>query len=235
MFSLQLFLAGCDLAGAALGVCDCGTSVSEVASFQICAQEGSSQTTEGSGAAKPRPLEYCEYYVNGSIDQPTLTIIRAWVPVGSRSCIGDEPSAQATERTSSQSLLEDIFGANSDRALATWLPGGDLEIDQSARFLVDFPAKVVSGQLLSRAADIRFTAVMASWSFPDGKLLQGYEVMRSFSAIGTFQVRASVRVQIDYRYAGEAWVNAAHFATVQSNSLVIEVIERPRRTLLVQD
>ena len=234
MFSLQLFLAGCDLAGAALGVCDCGTAVSEVASFQICAQEGSSQSTERVGPRQPRPLEYCEYYVNGSIDQPTLTIIRAWVPVGSRSCIGDEPS-QTIERTSKESLLEGIFGANSDRAMATWLPGGELEVDQSARFLVDFPAKVVSGQLLLRQADIRFKAVMATWSFPDGRLLQGFDVMRSFSEIGTFEIRASVRVQIDYRYAGEGWVNAAHFATIQSNSLVVEVIEKPRRTLLVQN
>jgi hypothetical protein len=76
---------------------------------------------------------------------------------------------------------------------------------------------------------------MATWSFPDGKLLRGFEVIRSFSEIGTFEIRASVRVQIDYRYAGEGWVNAAHFATIQSNSLVVEVIEKPRRTLLVQN
>jgi hypothetical protein len=233
MFGLQLFLAGCDLAGAALGVCDCGSAVSEVASFQICAEESWKKSTERVGAAQPEPLRLCEYYVNGTIDQPTLGIIRAWVPVGSRSCIGDQPPSLATKRNSQEGQLEDIFGANSDRAMAWWFPGGELEVDEMARFIVDFPLKQVSGQLLSRPADIRFVADSASWSFPDGQVLAGYEVNRTFAELGTFKIRADVRVRIDYRYAGGDWILAAHFATIQSNAVVVEVIEKPRRTLLV--
>jgi hypothetical protein len=64
-------------------------------------------------------------------------------------------------------------------------------------------------------------------------VLAGYEVNRTFAELGTFEIRADVRVRIDYRYAGGDWNLAAHFATIQSNAVVVEVIEKPRRTLLV--
>ena len=233
MLTLTLFLAGCDLGAAALGVCGCAAQTSDVVSYQICAGEKVTESVPSEASAAPVPLRHCEYYANGSIDSPTLSVISAWVPVGSRLCIGDALPEQVASAPSKASELSDIFRGSSERAIASWLPGGELEVNELGQFFASFESSEVSGFLLGKPAQIRFTSIAASWSFSDGGQANSFQVLRSFSEKGSYQAQARIQVQIDYKYESQPWAIAAHTTFISSNVLAIEVIEKPRRTLLV--
>lgn len=227
---ISVFLASCDLTGAALGVCGCATEVGDRISFELCGSQTISQPVGGSTGEVPMRL--CEYYVNGSIDTPTLGTISSWVPVGSRLCIGDEIPVPVPPRTIEDDIA-DSFRAFSARPHATWSPGGELEIEVPASFQVSSDSLSVAGSLLGNAAMIRFTPVSASWSFSDGVSQGGFWVERIFLEPGDYTAQASVDYRIDYRYSGGSWVTGAGSGTLQSNRLEISVIKIPRRTLLI--
>ena len=128
---IAILLATCDLGGATLGICDCGTQVTDQISFELCGSQGGSAQLPGESAEVPMRL--CEYYVNGTIDEPTLGRIAAWVPVGSRLCIGDQVPEPAPPRTIDDDI-DDSFLAFSSRPWAYWRPGGDLEVEVPAVF-----------------------------------------------------------------------------------------------------
>ncbi len=227
---ITILLATCDLGGSTLGICDCGTQVTDQISFELCgSQEGSTQLPGGSTEV---PMRLCEYYVNGTIDEPTLGRITAWVPVGSRPCIGDEIPEPAPPRTIEDDI-EDSFLAFSSRPWAYWQPGGELEVEVPAVFFVDGGSQTVNGALLGRAAQIRFAAVSATWTFSDGQGRSGFSAERVFLEPGEFTARAQVSYRIDYRYDGGSWVLGAGSGALSSNLLELDVVKIPRRTLLV--
>ena len=227
---ISVFLASCDLTGAALGVCGCSTEVGDRISFELCGSQTISQPVGGSSGEIPMRL--CEYYVNGSIDSPTLGTISSWVPVGSRLCIGDEIPEPVPPRTIEDDIA-DSFRAFSSRPHATWSPGGELEIEVPATFVVSSDSLSVGGSLLGNSATIRFTPVDASWSFSDGASLSGFSVERIFIEPGDYSAQVSVDYRIDYRYSGGSWVTGAGSGTLSSNRLEIPVVKIPRRTLLI--
>lgn len=229
---ISVFLASCDLTAAALGVCGCATEVGDQIGFQLCAEQKVTQQV-GSGVATQTPMRYCEYYVNGSIDQETIGRIRSWVAVGSRYCIGDEiPESQPIRRTVTDDI-KDVFSAYSGRPQATWIPGGELEVEVIATFLARATELSVSGELLGNPATIRFVPAAIRWEFSDGESGGGESYERSFSEVGSYTARAVIEYRIDYRYSGSSWVVGASSGELSSNSLAIEVIKIPRRTLLV--
>ena len=99
LIELSMILMGvtsCDVSRAALGACEIDCTSAAAGSFTVCASQGQSSvgqvpTSSGgsSSKSKPKPQRSCQYYVNGTIDVPTIGIITAWVDVGSRLCIGD--------------------------------------------------------------------------------------------------------------------------------------------------
>lgn len=226
---ISVFLASCDLTGAALGVCGCALEVSDQLSFELCAVERLEQVSEDSSEVETR---VCEYYVNGTIDQPTLATIVSLIPVGSRLCIGDEVYQAPPPRTIEDDI-RDSFQAFSQRPFAQWLPGGELEIEVPAKFWVSGEDLSVAGSLLGRQATIRFVPVSASWSFSDGFAASGFELERIFDVPGDYWASAQVEYRIDYRYSTGDWVTGAGSGSLSSNRLEIEVVKIPRRTLLV--
>ena len=231
-----LLATSCSIDSAALGVCECGSERYE-GSFQVCAterivgREDVASNQPGSSSAKP--LRQCSWYVNGSIDRPTLGIITAWIPVGSRPCIGDAPARQAIQSKSVEQEVSDIFGANPRQPKASWNPGGEIEIGVSAQFSVELAAGEFTGTLLGRQARIRFQPIAAEWQFSDGVSREGFEIERNFATEGSVGAIARVRVMASYRFDGGAWQRSDAEIWLRSNQLAISVIEIPRRTLLV--
>ena len=108
-------------------------------------------------------MRLCSYYANGTIDQPIVTVITAWVEVGSRLCIGDvvpQESYQTPARTI-QDELHDQFTAYSNRPFAWWEPGDEVEFEDPALFRVSRNELSFTGDLLGQGATIRFRPVSA--------------------------------------------------------------------------
>lgn len=228
--SIQIFMASCDLVAAALGVCGCSASVGEELEYQLCAVKKIESSQSTVSIEKPKRL--CRYYTNGTIDIPTLTVIETYIEIGQRLCIGDEvPKAQANSTNSSE--LESQFRAKSSRPTASWEPGGELEIEVTARFIAQYQTRVVDGELFGQSASIRFRPESFRWTFSDGTRLSGAQVEKSFLTVGEQRAFAHVRLAVDYKLAGEPWVLDAYSGEVSSDELWISVIEIPRRTLLV--
>lgn len=227
MLSIQLFMASCDLIAAGLGVCGCASSTTSEIEYQLCAEQ---RIEVEKGAPQDRPRKWCKYYSNGTIDVPTPIFIEAYVYVGSRLCIGDQP---ATPARSLEDDLRDQLQARSGKPIASWEPGGELEIDEPAFFSVDFGTRTVSGELLGRSATIRFVAVSHRWVFSDGDRGSGARVEKIFLEPENQSAQAFVRVRVDYQVSSGNWVIGALEAELASNRLDLKVIERPRRTLLV--
>lgn len=227
MLSAQLFLASCDLIAAGLGVCGCASSTTTEIQYQLCAEQ---RIEVEQSSPQDRPRKWCKYYSNGTIDVPTPIYIEAYVYVGSRLCIGDQPDAPS--RTISDEL-RDQLRASSGRPVASWEPGGEIEIDEPAFFRVEFDDRTVSGQLLGRSARIRFVAISHRWVFSDGERRSGPSIEKMFLDAQDQSAQAFVRIRVDYQYSGGSWIIGALEAELPSNLLELKVIERPRRTLLV--
>jgi len=132
-----LLAASCSIEAAALGVCECSQDQTE-GSFEVCATEritGREDVIRESPATPvPKPLRLCSWYANGTIDSPTLSVITAWVPIGSRLCIGDEVPEATQQVVSKDDVVSDVFGATSRKPFAYWSPGGEVEVGLPASF-----------------------------------------------------------------------------------------------------
>lgn len=219
----------------AVAGCDC--SATSAGEFSLCAEDSSSTTDGGSTSPNQPAMRECRYFANGTIDSPTMTVITAWVPVGSRLCIGDvipEPSDSSSSWQRKQEIeLREKLTAFASRPVAWWSPGGELEYQDPLQLQVQANNELVEGLLLGKAAQIRFRPVSARWELSDGQVLYGFSKSHSFASIGTFSAVAHVRYEVDYKYQSANWVFAAASWELPSNKLLIFVIERPRRTLLV--
>lgn len=231
-----LLSASCSLDAVAIGVCECGAPAG-ADSFQVCATErinGREDLVSRDSESSPaKPMRLCSWYANGSIDSPTLSIITAWVPVGSRLCIGDVPAEPSTRTNTFEEEISDVFGASSKRPLAYWEPGGEVEVLVAANFTAQLTAGEFDGTLLGRAAKIRFEPVEAQWEFSDGTRGSGFSYSRTFESKGSFTAIAKVRVKPSYRFAGGDWQHSNVKIWLRSNQLSISVVEIPRRTLLI--
>ncbi len=203
--------------------------------FSVCAEESVSGGDWGNSGGPM--MRECKYFANGTIDVPTMTIITAWVAVGSRLCIGDEipkpSSSSGTWRSQTERELRGKFTAKASRPIASWAPGGEIEFGDPIELRVQADAEVVSGTLLGRQAQIRFRPISARWEVSDGSNLYGFQKTHSFDLPGSFVIRAYVSYEVDYKHTLGNWVfNAARWE-LGANKLTIAVIERERRTLLV--
>jgi hypothetical protein len=205
--------------------------------FSVCADEVVGGGGGSSGGSGEVPMRQCRYFANGTIDLPTMTIITAWVRVGSRPCIGDEVakpnSSSATTMTAEQIELRDRFTAFVDKPVAFRSPDSDVEIDDEIEFKVKASTEVISGTLLGKAAQIRFRPVSARWETSNAKDLSGFQRSFTFSVPGAHWAKAFVTYEVDYRYSNANWVYSAASWELGSNKLSISVVERERRTLLV--
>lgn len=228
--SIQIFMASCDLFAATLGVCGCNGSVGNELEYQICAVKQIESTKTVVTVEKPKRL--CRYYTNGTIDEPTLTVVETYSDVGQRLCIGDQiPQVNTHYRTTSE--LEEQFRAKSGKPSARWEPGGELEVEVIASFIADYPTRVIDGELFGQSVTIRFRAESFRWSFSDGSALAGRVVDKGFSEKGEHSAVVMALVTVDYKPSGAGWILDAFSGEVASNELRISVIEVPRRTLLV--
>ena len=231
-----LLAASCSVEAAALGMCECSENLTE-GTFQVCATERITDreqfTTKPPTSPSPKPMRLCSWYANGTIDTPTLSIITAWIPVGSRVCIGDEVSRPGTSVVTIEDEVSESFRATSNRPVATWTPGSEVEVGTSAAFSVQLSAGEFRGTLLGRQAWIRFEPVGAQWTFSDAVDLVGFGVERVFSEVGEVLATAEVKVRASYKFDGGSWRESDSEIWLKSNQLTVLVVEIPRRTLLV--
>ena len=231
-----LLAASCSIEAAALGVCECSQEQTE-GSFEVCATERITDREEVSrespATPQPKPLRLCSWYANGTIDSPTLSVITAWVPIGSRLCIGDEVPEPTKQVVSIDDEVSDVFGATSRRPFASWSPGGEVEVGVPASFFVELAAGEFAGNLLGRSATIRFEPIAARWQFSDDEAGTGFSVDRIFDSPGSLSAVAKVRVRASYQFDGGTWQQSDAEIWLSSNELAISVVEIPRRTLLV--
>jgi len=231
-----LLAASCSIEAAALGVCECSQDQTE-GSFEVCATERitgrEDMIRESPATPQPKPLRLCSWYANGTIDSPTLSVITAWVPIGSRLCIGDEVPEATRQVVSIDEQVSDVFGAKSRTPFAHWSPGGEIEAGLPASFFVELAAGEFAGNLLGRSATIRFEPVTARWQFSDGEILSGFGVDRIFLSPGSLSAVVKVRVRASYQFDGGTWQQSDAEIWLSSNELAIPVVEIPRRTLLV--
>lgn len=221
-------MVSCDLIAASLGACGCASSVDSEVEYRICAEQ---RLSVEQVAPKDKPRKWCKYYSNGTIDVPTPLFIEAYVYVGSRLCIGDKPANNTSRSIDDE--LRDQLAARSGFAIASWLPGGELEIDETAQFEVVFANKVVAAELLGREATIRFTATRFRWVFSDGERAFSAFHQKAFENAENQTAQAFVGIRVDYRFSGQPWVVGVLEAEIPSNLLLLNVVEKPRRTLLV--
>ena len=231
-----LLAASCSIEAAALGVCECSQDQTE-GSFEVCATERitgrEDMIRESPATPQPKPLRLCSWYANGTIDSPTLSVITAWVPIGSGLCIGDEVPEATRQVVSIDEQVSDVFGAKSRTPFAHWSPGGEIEAGLPASFSVELAAGEFAGNLLGRSATIRFEPVTARWQFSDGEILSGFGVDRIFQSPGSLSAVAKVRVRASYQFDGGTWQQSDAEIWLSSNEPAIPVVEIPRRTLLV--
>lgn len=203
--------------------------------FSVCADEV--VTGGGSGSSGETPMRECRYFANGTIDIPTMTVITAWVPAGSRLCIGDEVpkpvNASRDYATAEEIELRDRFTALAKRPVARLSPGSEVECEDEVEFQVEAETEIVSGELLGKTAQIRFRPTSARWEISGGNGLSGFSRSYVFSSPGNHWAKAFVFYEVDYKYSSSNWVIKAATWELESNKLNIAVIERERRTLLV--
>jgi hypothetical protein len=230
--AFAIFASSCDVTKAALG--GCGTPCpggSSPGSFTIC--ESKSQKKSSTTVPKPIPQRLCKYYVNGTIDVPTLTIISAWVDVGSRLCIGDPTPEPAPVVKTMREELEDVFSARLSNPKAWLTSRARPEPLEPVGFEVESFQVTVNGSLFGDPATIRFRPVSFSWSFSDGSKASGDQVMKVFTQVGKASGKVNVRYEVDYRKTG-AWTLDAASWSLNSNTVNLEVFDPPRKTLLVR-
>jgi len=181
----------------------------------------------------PKPKRLCSYYVNGTIDTPTASVITAWVEVGSRLCIGDPVPQPATPivRTVAEEAT-DAFTAYATAPFAYFSPNRQIEISEPVGFGVNVGGGSHGGTLFGSPAEIRFIATGVSWRFSDGQTASGRYASVSFSEPQILSAYAIVSYRIDYRYPNASWVTGAAYASLDSNRVSLEVIDPPRRSLL---
>jgi hypothetical protein len=115
----------------------------------------------------------------------------------------------------------------------------EARLNQPVTLAVAAASAETSGKLFSSAATIRFTPVSTTVFFGDGAWAEtsqqtsGFRVTHEYPAAGSYRAQAWVRFRVDYSIGTEPWVLAAAWVEVDSNSLLIEVLEPLRRTLLV--
>ena len=231
LLAVAIFTSSCDVTKAALGGCGAPCpGGSSAGSFTIC--ESKSQKKSTSTTPKPNPQRLCKYYVNGTIDVPTLTIISAWVDVGSRLCIGDPIPEPAPVVKTVREELEDAFSARLANPKAWLTSRARPEPQEPVGFEVESFQVTVNGSLFGDPATIRFRPVSFSWTFSDGSKSSGDSVTKVFSQPGKAWGKVSVRYEVDYRKTG-AWTLDAASWSLTSNTVNLEVFDPPRKTLLV--
>jgi hypothetical protein len=215
--------------------CDCENSTP--GQFSVCAEDSVAGGGSGSVGTGGAGIRECKYFANGTIDVPTMTVITAWVPIGSRPCIGDEiadPNSSPGSWSSQVEIeLRGKFTALATRPISSWAPGGEVEIQEPIELRVDSETELFSGTLLGRSAQIRFRPVSTRWEISDGSELYGFRKYHSFNAAGSYFAKAFVKYEVDYRHFDSNWVFSAARWELSANKLAIVVIERERRTLLV--
>jgi hypothetical protein len=231
LLAVAIFTSSCDVTKAALGGCGAPCpGGSSVGSFTIC--ESKSQNTSTSTTPKPNPQRLCNYYVNGTIDVPTLTIISAWVDVGSRLCIGDAIPEPVPVLKTVREELEDVFSARLASPKAWLTSRARPEPLEPVGFEVESFQVTVNGSLFGDPATIRFRPVSFSWEFSDGSKANGDSVTKAFTQPGKAWGKVSVRYEVDYRKTG-AWTLDAASWSLTSNIVNLEIFDPPRKTLLV--
>lgn len=222
--------SACDVTLAAMGICGSQCDESEIpnGSFSLCASKEEKKTT---ATPVTKPMRECKYYVNGTIDIPTQTIITAWVEVGSRLCIGDDPPKKVVFKTVTEQL-DDIFSAKAQAPQAMREGEGSVEPFQAIRFRVESETQQHSGSLFGEPAKIRFRPVSHRWDFSDGDDGYGTSITKAFGSEGAHYAKARVKFEVDYQTGGDWTYSAAEF-WLSSNAVWVRVTDPPRKTLLV--
>jgi hypothetical protein len=256
VFVISILLTSCSAPALAQQSSNCGVAG---ASFTLCASKSNTQKTKEvtpakttltkpKTLAKPKPPATktitpakAKKVVNPTSCQEIWNIKDASAGCSKPKAVKQNPKQStpvksvAVAKTSTQEVvttLEDQASSLAPSPIAIWFPGGDLITGDVAQFEVLAPEQIASVEIFDEPASIRFVATSATWQI-DSETFFGFRVSRGFSNAGNYQALAQVSYRVDYQLPGEQWVLGAGEITMESNPVVVRVIEPLRRTLLV--
>lgn len=160
-------------------------------------------------------------------------------------CVGlRTPAGCLTASTGTQSptavTLADIAHFVPQSGSAVMEPDGWAIIGLPANFYATSRQHVLTGEVLSRAASVRFTPVAFRWDYGDGSgatvsvagspwaaegLPEFTDTATShrFEAAGSYTVRSSVIMAPEYAFSGQSWTGIAGTINVPLNTLTVVV------------
>lgn len=185
------------------------------------------------------------------VTAPGISCPPGFVPVlvrGNPECVTE--ADRAGYDVTDPITLSDIASFRPTPALHRMQPDGWTIAGLHTNFYAVTGPHVVSGRLLGRAADVRFTPVAYHWDYGDGhsatKSTRGgtwsalgldefdrTPTSHVYDAQGDYVIRLSVDYTAEYRYADSGWVPIAGRLTLPSNELRITV--GGAKTVLVDD
>jgi hypothetical protein len=146
-------------------------------------------------------------------------------------CAGDPAVEPETPAPAVTVTLRDIASFRPAKPQNTMEPGGWAVEDLPANFVAGASVEIVSGTLLGRPADVRFTPVGYRWTHSDGGLVESSDpgatweslgareftdtsTSHAYAESGEYTVTLEVELRAEYRFAGSGWRSIAGTLTV---------------------
>ena len=137
--------------------------------------------------------------------------------------------------------LSDLAQFSPQRSSLASQPSGWSLVGMPVNFIAPSVQHSVSGSLLGRVAEVRFTPRGYVWSFGDGSTrvtssggstwqslgvaeFTPTATSHSYSRVGTYTVQVVTRYTAEYRYAGGAWVAVSGEVSGPGSALSIRVL-----------
>jgi hypothetical protein len=137
--------------------------------------------------------------------------------------------------------LSDLAQFSPQRSSLVSQPSGWSLVGMPVNFIAPSVQHSVSGSLLGRVAEVRFTPRGYVWSFGDGSTrvtssggstwqslgvaeFTPTATSHSYSRVGTYTVQVVTRYTAEYRYAGGAWVAVSGEVSEPGSALSIRVL-----------
>lgn len=148
--------------------------------------------------------------------------------------------------------ISDIASFRPHPAIDRMQPDGWTIVGLDTNFIASAGQHVVSGTLLGRPADVRFTPIGYSWSYGDGASrasgspgatwealgLPEFEPTATshvYGAPGSYLITLRVTYRAEYRFDGSGWAQVVGTLTVPANDLVVTVGSSAKTVLVDED
>jgi hypothetical protein len=139
-----------------------------------------------------------------------------------------KPSSAPNASSSSSIKSSSAEVSFSPEPLAIWVAKDVASVGEEVAFWAPNSIHYKSGSLLGKPTDVRFTPVNTHWDFGDGDSGAGEVIAHGFSAVGSFDVVASVRYSVEYQIFGASgWVSSGEIVVSDSLSMPVQTLDLP--------